>query len=197
MSKPLNNVKVAILVAGGFNQPDMTQAQRALLDAGATVQIVSPDNGLVNGWEGKNWGHNFTVDAHLPKSLGADYNMLVVPGGQRSMDKLKLSAHTKRFVGSFFAAAKPVICMNEGVVALAIAEVIQGRTVNGTEAMAEFAMEHGAIWTDECPAFDENLYSGECDDETRATFIASMIEFMANYTPEAIESEEEIVAVAA
>lgn len=181
MSKPLFNVKVAILVASGFNQPDMVAAQRALLDAGANVRIVSPDNGLVNGWEGASWGHNFAVDSHLSKALGADFGMLVVPGGQRSMDKLKLTAHTKRFVGSFFAANKPVVVMNEGVSVLAAAETIQGRTVNGPEALADFAMQHGAIWTDECPHVDANLYSGECTDETRASFIAGMMAFVTEF----------------
>ena len=179
MSKPLFNVKVAMLVAGGFNQQDMTQAQRALLDAGANVRIVSPDNGLVNGWDGQGWGHNFAVDSHLSKALGADFGILVIPGGQRSLDKLKLTAHAKRFIGSFFAANKPVVVMNEGVIALTVAETIQGRTVNGPEALADFAMQHGAIWTDECPAVDNNLMSGECTDETRAAFVSEMVEFLS------------------
>lgn len=178
MSKPLFNVKVALLVASGFNQQDMTQAQCALLEAGANVRIVSSDNGLVNGWDGTGWGHNFAVDAHLPKALGADFGILVVPGGQRSIDKLKLTAHTKRFVGSFFAAKKPVVVMNEGVWALAVAETIQGRTVTGPEAVADLCMQHGAIWTDENPVVDGNLISGECDNETRAAFIAEMIAFL-------------------
>ncbi|MBU0859388.1 MAG: DJ-1/PfpI family protein [Alphaproteobacteria bacterium] len=178
MSKPLFNVKVALLVASGFNQPDMVAVQRALLDAGANVRIVSPDNGLVNGWEGASWGHNFAVDSHLSKALGADFGVLVVPGGQRSADKLKLTAHTKRFVSSFFAANKPVVVMNEGVSALTVAETIQGRTVNGPEALADFAMQYGAIWSDDFPCVDGNLISGECTDETRAEFVTEMVEFV-------------------
>lgn len=182
MSKPLFNVKVAMLVASGFNQQDMTQAQRALLDAGANVRIISPDNGLVNGWEGATWGHNFAVDSHISKALGADFGILVIPGGQRSVDKLKLTAHTKRFVGSFFAANKPVVVMNEGVAALCAAEVIQARTVNGPEALADFCMDHGAIWSDDFPCEDKNMISGECTDENRAEFIGDMVAFLTEST---------------
>jgi protease I len=179
MSKPLFNVKVAMLVASGFTQNDMIAAQRALLDAGANVRIVSPDNGLVNGWEGASWGHHFAVDNPLAKALGADFSMVIIPGGQRSIDKLKLTAHTKRFVGSFIAAGKPVVMMNEGVGALIVAEAIQGRTVGGPEAMADTAMSHGAIWSDDLPCFDKNLMSGECTEETRGAFLAEMIDFMS------------------
>lgn len=179
MSKPLFNVKVAMLVASGFTQNDMIAAQRALLDAGANVRFVSPDNGLVNGWEGAGWGHHFAVDNQLGKALGADFSIVVIPGGQRSIEKLKLTAHTKRFVGSFIAAGKPVVMMNEGINALIAAEAIQGRTVGGPEALADNAMAHGAIWSDDFPCFDNNIMSGECTDETRGEFMAQMVDFLS------------------
>lgn len=108
MSKPLSGVKIAILVANGFEEADMTATQRALVAAGAHAKIISPEPGLVNSWTGQAWGHHFAIDAQLNAALGADYAMLVIPGGQRSVDKLKLTAHTKRFINSFMAAQKPV-----------------------------------------------------------------------------------------
>lgn len=108
MSKPLSGVKIAILVANGFEEADMTATQRAMVAAGANARIVSSEPGLVNSWTGQAWGHHFAIDAALNNALGADFAMLVIPGGQRSADKLKLTAHTKRFIGSFMAAQKPV-----------------------------------------------------------------------------------------
>lgn len=120
--KPLLGNKIAILAASGFDETDMIAAQRALSAAGATVRLISPDNGLVNGWDGKGWGHNFPVDAALNTALGVDYEGLVIIGGQRSFDKLKLTAHTKRFIGSFFMAQKPIVAMGDAVNALMDAE---------------------------------------------------------------------------
>lgn len=111
--KSLLGTKIAILAANGFDEADMIAAQRALSAAGATVRLVSSDNGLVNGWDGKGWGHNFPVDAALNTALGVDYEGLVIIGGQRSFDKLKLTAHTKRFIGSFLMAQKPIVAMGE------------------------------------------------------------------------------------
>ncbi len=111
--KSLIGQKIAILAANGFDEADMIAAQRALVAAGATMRLVSSDNGLVNGWDGKGWGHNFPVDAALNTALGVDYDGLVIVGGQRSFDKLKMTAHTKRFIGSFMLAQKPVVAFGE------------------------------------------------------------------------------------
>lgn len=111
--KSLTGQKIAILAANGFDEADMIAAQRALVAAGATMRLVSSDNGLVNGWDGKGWGHNFPVDAALNTALGVDFDGLVIVGGQRSFDKLKMTAHTKRFVGSFMMAQKPVVAFGD------------------------------------------------------------------------------------
>ena len=42
MEKRLAGKKVAILVANGFEQVELTEPKKALEDAGATTQIVSP-----------------------------------------------------------------------------------------------------------------------------------------------------------
>jgi protease I len=121
MSKSLQGLKIALLVANGFDQNDFTDVQKALIAANASVKVISPDQGLVNGWEGQGWGHHFPVDQVLSTALGADYDMLVVPGGSRSLEKLKTTAHTKRFVNSFINAEKPVAMLCDAVDMLAYA----------------------------------------------------------------------------
>ncbi len=132
--KTLLGNKVAILAANGFDEADMIAAQRALAAAGATVRLVSSDNGLVNGWDGKGWGHNFPVDAALNTALGVDYDGLVIIGGQRSYDKLKLTAHTKRFIGSFMTAQKPVVAMGDAAEVLIEADQRHAENVFKAEA---------------------------------------------------------------
>lgn len=131
MSKSLIGTKIAILVANGFDQQDFTDIQKTLNAAGASLKVVSPDQGLVNGWEGSAWGHHFPVDQQLSSALGADFDMLVVPGGQRSMDKLKTTAHTKRFINSFMTSVKKVVMFGDAVGLLEYAG--QGSDASGYE----------------------------------------------------------------
>ncbi|MBI4031346.1 MAG: DJ-1/PfpI family protein [Proteobacteria bacterium] len=181
MSKTIPGVKVAILVANGFNEAEMIAAQKALMQAGANARIVSPEPGLVNGWNGMEWGHHFAVDAPLSSALGADYAMLVIPGGTRSMDKLKITAHTKRFIGSFMAACKPVAAYNDALQILMFTGNLDSRTVSGPEQMKDMAAQAGLKWVDSStPCIDGNLMTGICaQSEEKTRFAAAMIDFFA------------------
>jgi protease I len=175
MNKPMTGIKVAVLVANGFDQKQMTGVQRALVAQGASVKIISTDNGLVNGWDGNSWGHNFAVDAMLNTALGVDYDAVVIPGGQRSLDKLKLTAHTKRFIGSFMAAQKPVAVMGDGASLMAQVEMIAGRTVAGSANIQAIAVNAGATWSSDAVCYDGNMMSGACEGESLDAFIKALI----------------------
>lgn len=156
MSKPLPGTKIAILVANGFDQQDFTEVQKMLNGAGAKIKIISPDQGLVNGWEGQGWGHHFPVDQTLSTALGADFDMLVIPGGTRSMEKLKTTAHTKRFFNSFMNAGKPVAVFGD------VADLLV------------FSGQSSDV------AAHTNLYVAGAESEDRAATVAAMMEFFAS-----------------
>ena len=163
MHKPLVGTKIAVLVANGFEEKHFLAVQRNLLEMGASLKIVSSNQGLVNGWDGSSWGHNFAVDAQLNTALGVDYTGLVIPGGSRSIDKLKTTAHTRRFIGSFMAANKPVAVMGDALNLMMFAEQLDGRTVSGDDSMREMAVQAGATWSEENNMIVDNaMLTGSC-----------------------------------
>ena len=50
MERRLDGKKIAILVADGFEQVELTEPKAALEAAGATTEIVSPAKNEVQGW---------------------------------------------------------------------------------------------------------------------------------------------------
>jgi len=132
------------MVANGFEETEMTEPQRALLKAGATLRTISTEQGLVNGWHGKAWGHFFPVDKQINSVLGADYDMLLLPGGERSLEKLSANAHSRRIIGHFLDAGKPIAAIDDGVGLLAIAQKLKGRTVAAPEQCHEALGAAGA-----------------------------------------------------
>src|SRR5579859_2984873 len=46
----LQGTRVAILVTDGFEQAELIEPRKALDEAGATTQVVSPKHGKVKGW---------------------------------------------------------------------------------------------------------------------------------------------------
>ena len=59
MAQDLDGCKVAILVAEGFEQVELTEPKKALEQAGAQTKIVSPAKDQVQGWHHFDKGDKF------------------------------------------------------------------------------------------------------------------------------------------
>lgn len=164
----LAGTKLAVLVANGFCEKTLTALQRSLLPMGVAIRIVSMDQGLVNSWNGETWGLNFAADQSLNQALAADYDALLVPGGQRSLDKLKLTAHTKRFINGFLQTGKPAAIADDALDLLVHIEQIAGRTVSGPQSMREAVEAAGAVWSEDAHVADGSLISGALSENPEA-----------------------------
>jgi protease I len=69
MEKSLEGKKVAILVADGFEQVELTEPQKALEAAGAKTEIVSPAENQVQGWNHDDKADLFDVDMPLKRRI--------------------------------------------------------------------------------------------------------------------------------
>src|SRR5437763_16275520 len=78
---PLLNKRVAILVADGFEQVEMTKPREALEEAGATTNIVSPAEEKIQGMHHTDKGDSFDVDLPLSKAKPEEFDALMIPGG--------------------------------------------------------------------------------------------------------------------
>jgi protease I len=182
MSKPLSGQKIAILVANGFDETDMTHAQRALTSLGASMKIVSVESGLVNSWVSNgqmgSWGHHFPTDAHVNATLAADYDGLYVPGGKRSTDKLKDNAHVKRIMRGFFDAGKPMAMLGTSVELLAVCDRAKDCTVTGDPAIEKTMIDAGATWSEDAVCVNSFLAAAQGGTADNALF-AQFGEFYA------------------
>jgi protease I len=178
MQKPLAGMTAAILVANGFNEQEMTTFQRGMMEAGAAPKIVSVENSLANGWQGAGWGHYFAVDKALSDALAADYDILIVPGGPRSHDKLKATAHTRRFIGGFMAAYKPVLAIGDAVALLAETRQLSGVMVTGPEEAKEAVKAAEGIWSENTPTIHNNLMSVIYSPEHAAEHVETLVNFV-------------------
>ncbi len=177
MQKPLAGMKAAILVANGFNENEMTMFQRGMMEAGAFPRIISVENGLANGWQGTAWGHYFAVDCQLADALAADFDILIVPGGQRSLDKLKLTAHTRRFIGGFMAAHKPIMMIGDAVNLLSATGLVNTYMVTGPDASKDAVVAAGGIWSENSPTIHGSLISCVPTAENMKELVETLINF--------------------
>lgn len=179
-NKVLSGKKIALLAANGFNEKTLTGLQRAVMKEGGVLRIVSPEAGLISGWNIDNWGHHYAIDKNLGEALGTDYDALIIPGGSRSIDKLNMTEHTKRFVNSFMSASKPIVAFDNALKLLLVTGNMAGRTVAGPADMQEEALRAGVIWSEDQVAADGNIITGACtDDEDREVFVSKTLKFLS------------------
>lgn len=174
-NKRLSGKTVAILIANGFEEAEMTETQKALVADGATARLVSPENGLCNGWHEGTWGHNFYVEVKVNEVLPSQYDGLLLPGGERSLKTLLDNAHSRRIVKGMVEANKAVGVLSDGVELLAAVEALAGRTVTGAPQSREKAEQAGATWREEETVTDGRLVTSVGGGDLTA-FIESFLE---------------------
>lgn len=140
--------KVAFLVENGFSEADYADAVSILEKDGWFTRIIGPGGQSVRGWKGGAWGNVFAVSGGIEDITVGDYGLLVIPGGRRSVEKLKLQPGLTPRLQAFLASKRPVIVYNHAVeLLLGGAEIVNGRTVAGPEELAIAIRAVGGEWT--------------------------------------------------
>ena len=178
MGNKLNGKKIAILVADGFEQIELTEPKEALEAAGAQVEIVSPADGEVQGWNHDEKADRFPVDMPLNRARSDDYDALLLPGGVRNPDQLRMSTRAVEFVDGFFVTGKPVAAICHAPWLLIETEVIKGKNITSWPSLKTDLSNAGARWVDREVVVDDGLITSRKPQDIPA-FNKKMIEEFA------------------
>lgn len=174
----LNERKVAILTEDGFEEVELTSPKEALIEAGATVHVVSPKEGTVRAKEGDEWKGDYAVDKNLKEVSADDYDALLLPGGVINPDKLRTNQDALKFVKDFFTAGKPVAAICHGPQTLIDAEVVEGRKMTSVAAIKKDLINAGVEWEDSEVVTDQGLVTSRTPEDLPA-FNAKIVEEFA------------------
>jgi protease I len=178
MEKKLEGRRVAILVADGFEQVELTGPKEALEEAGAITHIISPNEGTVAGWHHYDAGDLFDVDVPLAEADARDFDALLLPGGVANPDQLRMKPEAVAFIKSFFDAGKPVAAICHGPWTLIEAGAVRGRTITSWPSIKTDLINAGAKWVDREVVADAGLVTSRKPDDIPA-FNRKMIEEFA------------------
>jgi protease I len=178
MAEALRGLRVAILVADGFEQVEMTEPRQALKNAGAKTQIVSPNKEQVQGWNHFDHADIFPVDVPLERANPDDYDALLLPGGVANPDQLRMIPEAVNFVRSFVLSGKPIASICHGPWTLIEAEAVKGRTMTSWPSLRTDLRNAGARWVDEQVVVDNGIVTSRKPDDIPA-FNQKMIEEFA------------------
>lgn len=178
MTDTLKGKKIAILVANGFEQSEMTEPKKALEQAGAKVEIISPEDGKVKGWKHSEWGDAFSIDVPLQQANAESYHALLLPGGVMNPDKLRMNTLAVNFVKQIAKSDKPIAAICHGPWTLIDAEVVKGHKLTSWPAIKADLINAGGEWVDEEVVVDKKLVTSRKPDDIPA-FNRAMIQLFS------------------
>src|SRR5690606_1219192 len=164
----LENKKIAVLAADGYEQSELDSPVEALGSAGAEVKIISLKSGKIKAMKDHEWSTSVNVD-HMVKDVKADdFNALLLPGGVINPDSLRADQDAVKFVKDFFAQNKPVAAICHGPQTIINAEEVKGRKMTSYNAISKDLINAGANWVDEEVVTDGNLTTSRKPDDLPA-----------------------------
>src|SRR5213078_3311551 len=157
MARKLEGKKVAILVANGFEQVEMTKPREALDEAGAETKIVSLKSGQIQGMNHADKGDKFDVDLTLNDARPDDFDALMIPGGLMNPDALRSNEDAVEFTRHFFEEGKPVAAICHAPWVLIDAGVVRGRMLTSWEHIQTDVKNAGGNWVNQEVVVDNGL----------------------------------------
>ncbi|MDR3646245.1 MAG: type 1 glutamine amidotransferase [Candidatus Babeliales bacterium] len=157
MTNLLLGLKVAILVANGFELSELEKPKKALENEGAIVEIISPEKSKVQSWNNDNWSKKLKVDIELSLANANKYDALVLPGGVMNPDKLRIIPDAIKFIKEFVINEKPIAAICHGPWTLINAQAVKGKKLTSWPSLELDLKNAGADWIDEEVVVDDNL----------------------------------------
>jgi len=189
MNTTLQNKRIAILAADGFEQAELEGPMEALKTASAEVKVVSPKSDEIMGMNHTAEGSPVKVDLTLEQADPEDFDGLLIPGGLYNPDTLRSTPAAVEFTKRFADAGKPIAAICHGPWVLIEAGIALGRRMTSWPAIQTDVRNAGGNWVDEEVVVDNGLVTSRKPDDIPA-FNRKMIEEFA----EGVHSHDSIGA---
>jgi protease I len=174
----LQGKRVAFLATDMVEQVELTEPWKAVKEAGATPELVSLEEGEIQGFNHYDKADTFRVDRTVEEAHADDYDALVIPGGVGNPDTMRTDENAVELVRQFFEQGKPVGVICHGPWMLVEAGVVRGRTVTSWPSLRTDIRNAGGDWVDEQVVVDDGLVTSRKPDDLPA-FNAKIVEEFA------------------
>src|SRR5437773_1258167 len=160
--------KVLMLAGDAAEDLEVMYPYQRLLEEGYEVHIAAPSkkrlqfvvHDFVDGFDTytEKLGHTWPADLAFADVDPADYVAVVVPGG-RAPEYIRNDAECQRILRHFMNDQKPVAHICHGALALAAADVLDGRRIAAYPALAPDVRRAGAEFVDDEAVVDGVMVS--------------------------------------
>src|SRR5438270_12613283 len=169
--------RMLIVASDGFEEWELFGPREILQKRGAEVVLASlkldPIQATVHDDPGKTIRPDITVD----DANADDFDALILPGGVRNPDHLRVHGNVIELIKAFNALGKPIGAICHGPWLLVEADLLRGRTATSWPSIRTDLRNAGANVIDEAAVTDGNIVTSRKPDDVEA-FTAALVELI-------------------
>ncbi len=152
-------MKKGIIISGNLAQDhEFIYPYYRLLEENIEVDVCILEGKPVQGFLGTTLPPNKEQPVKKIEDVNPnDYEILVLPGGVKAMEKVRQNKNIIQFISNFNKRKKTIACICSGAQLLISAKVVKGRKIAGYYSMKDDLINAGAVYTDLPAVIDENI----------------------------------------
>jgi protease I len=171
--------RILIVATDGFEEWELFGPREILRNRGADVQLASlkrdPIQATVHDDPGKTIRPDLTVD----QANADDFDAVILPGGVRNPDQLRMHVNVIQLIRDFDRQGKPIGAICHAPWLLAEADLLRGRRATSWPSIRTDIRNAGATVVDEAAVTDGNIVTSRNPDDVEE-FTAALIELVEN-----------------
>ena len=148
-------MKSLIITYDKFQDHEVVYPYYRLTEEGE-VSLMAHTAGKIFGILGTNMTSDFSTN-EINDTFLDYYDLLVLPGGVKAMEKLRQEKQVIRFISEWNKLGKVIACTCSGAQLLISAKVVAGRKISAYYAMEDDVTNAGAIYSRDPVVVDGNI----------------------------------------
>jgi protease I len=177
--------QILIIATDGFEEWELFGPREILMKRGAQVVLASPKRDPIQGTVHDDPGKTIRPDLTLDEALADDFDALILPGGVRNPDQLRLNVKAIGLIKDFARQGKPVGAICHAPWLLVEADLLRGRTATSWPSIRTDLRNAGANVVDEPAVTDGNIVTSRNPQDVEQ-FTNALIDLIEN-APEVTE----------
>jgi protease I len=184
----ISEARILIVATDGFEDWELFGPRQILQERGAEVGLASLKLDPIQGAVHDDPSRTIRPDLTIDDARADDFDALILPGGVRNPDQLRMHDNVIELIQEFDEAGKPIGAICHAPWLLVEADLLRGRSATSWSSIRTDLRNAGANVIDEPAVTDGNIVTSRNPDDVEA-FTNALIDL--------VERQPEVAEIAA
>lgn len=171
--------RVLIVATDGFEEWELFGPREILQKRGAEVVLASPKLDPIQATIHDDPGKTIRPDLTVDQANADDFDALILPGGVRNPDHLRMNVRTIELIKQFASQGKPIGAICHGPWLLVEADLLRGKTATSWPSIRTDLRNAGANVIDQPAVTDGNIVTSRNPQDVEE-FTSAIIDLIEN-----------------